>query len=278
MEIFTIGGCRSPTTASAKFNPIGSAEYVYSLPPITLSNSNVQQAFIPNIFLCFDPNNSEYNDSVFLYTLTGNSSRNSFSYGLRTLTYNSTTLDWRLADFQIVTIYGFNVSTNSLGNYINWSSESGAIIVDVINYGRLSDNNANFTDGNYDVTADFVTYELYNEYGQINVRIPYTSYSTATTNYSGTFNPTRIVGTSPGYQEGYDIGFSEGDYAGYIRGYEEGINESLGEISPFSVVVDFVGELFNMPIFGYDITLFTLMKIGFGMILVGLIIKLFLGG
>lgn len=271
--ITCIGGCRSPTSASAQTNLIGGSEYVYSLPPVTLSNSVVNQAFIPNVFLCFSPSLSDYGNSVYMYTLTGSSSRNAFSYGRRDLSYNSSTLQWELTDFRTVTLYGFNVSSNASGNAINWSSDSGAITVSVNGYSQLRDNNADFEDGSYTVNVDFVRYEMYNQYGSIVVTIPYTSYNTSTTFYTGTFNPTRILGSNLDFQTGYNFGYDEGYIDGDRDGYNRGITTNFGDISPFRSLVSFINNLMSTDIIP-GVPFSYLIYVAFGFVVLTLIVKL----
>lgn len=64
---------------------------------------------------------------------------------------------------------------------------------------------------------------------------------------------------------------------GYEQGYNKGISETLKDIEPWQVIVDGLDSFMNIKLFG-SISLGTVLKIGLAMLLVGLIIKIFLGG
>lgn len=64
---------------------------------------------------------------------------------------------------------------------------------------------------------------------------------------------------------------------GYEQGYNKGISETLGDISPWHVLVQGVDDLFNAKIFG-TISIGLLFELGLGIILFGFVIKLFFGG
>lgn len=77
-----------------------------------------------------------------------------------------------------------------------------------------------------------------------------------------------------GYDSGYDVGYDSGSDAGYL----EGVDASLGDITPWQYLVQQVDAFFNIPIFGSEVTFGTVLSIGFGLILIGIAIKIFLGG
>lgn len=64
---------------------------------------------------------------------------------------------------------------------------------------------------------------------------------------------------------------------GYEQGYNKGVSESLPDIEPWQVIVDGLDTFMNIKLFG-SISLGTVLKVGLSLILVGLIIKVFLGG
>ncbi len=105
-------------------------------------------------------------------------------------------------------------------------------------------------------------------------------------------------GYSVGNQEGYDVGYQEGDSAGYIegfskgetsgwnngysfgwdQGYYEGVGVALEDVTPWEVIVDGVNKFFGLSFLGSSVTIGMIMSIGFGVILFGFAIKIFLGG
>lgn len=64
---------------------------------------------------------------------------------------------------------------------------------------------------------------------------------------------------------------------GYEEGYNKGLSESLSDIEPWQVIVDALDTFMNIKLFG-TISLGTVLKVGLSLLLVGLIIKIFLGG
>lgn len=71
------------------------------------------------------------------------------------------------------------------------------------------------------------------------------------------------------WQKGYDKGFDDGE--------QKGLSTSLEDVSPFNALVTFVNGFFSIRLFG-DLTLGTLLSISLGIILLGVIIKVFMGG
>lgn len=77
-----------------------------------------------------------------------------------------------------------------------------------------------------------------------------------------------------GYDNGYDFGYEEG----HRIGYNEGVDTTWGDISPFEVLSNSIDDLFDTPLFGSTLKIKHVLQIGFGIILLGFIIKVFLGG
>lgn len=71
----------------------------------------------------------------------------------------------------------------------------------------------------------------------------------------------------------YNLGYNYG----YEVGYNKGLSETLPDIEPWQVIVDGLDSFMNIKLFG-SISLGTVLKIGLAMLLVGLVIKIFLGG
>lgn len=79
---------------------------------------------------------------------------------------------------------------------------------------------------------------------------------------------TNTVGRNE-WQKGYDKGFKDGE--------DKGLATSLEDVSPFNALVTFVNGFFSIKLFG-DLTLGTLLSISLGIILLGVVIKVFMGG
>ena len=132
-----------------------------------------------------------------------------------------------------------------------------------------------------------------------------------TEGYNDGYSAGKTDGVSEGYESGYSEGYSkgktDGDSAGYLKGYNagrkvgydeglkdnsslnasydrgfqagynKGISETLDDVSPWGVLVNGLDNLMNIKLFG-SISIGTVFKIGLSMLLVGLVIKVFLGG
>ncbi len=79
------------------------------------------------------------------------------------------------------------------------------------------------------------------------------------------------VGFNPG--DSYNKGYIDG----YDSGYSKGVSESIDSISPWTVLVNGVDTFFNTKIFG-SISIGTIFKIAVSTLLIGFIMKIFLGG
>lgn len=64
----------------------------------------------------------------------------------------------------------------------------------------------------------------------------------------------------------------------YEKGYTEASNERLENLTPWGQIKMGVDELFNIPLLGEYVTIGTVIRIGLGVVMVGIIVKLFLGG
>ena len=63
----------------------------------------------------------------------------------------------------------------------------------------------------------------------------------------------------------------------YNKGYRAAANARLENLTPWGQITLGVDELFNIPLFG-NVTIGSVMRIGLGAVMVGIIMKLFLGG
>lgn len=94
--------------------------------------------------------------------------------------------------------------------------------------------------------------------------------------------PVNLESYEDGYDRGYNIGFGEGVEAGrenaYDQGYSDGVSASLSDITPWDMLVQQVDAFFNLSLFGSSVTFGTVLSVGFGMLLMGIAIKIFMGG
>ena len=82
-----------------------------------------------------------------------------------------------------------------------------------------------------------------------------------------------IQGEQTGYVNGRNVGLAEGEEIGY----QKGLNEKLQNITPWQTIVDGVNSFLNIEILP-SIKLSVILSVGFGLILLGFAIKIFLGG
>lgn len=75
----------------------------------------------------------------------------------------------------------------------------------------------------------------------------------------------------------YNDGYQDGYVYGYSNGYTLGVEQGFGATTPFDVFTDTIGRFLDIELFG-GFKISTLFYIGFGMILLGIVIKVFLGG
>lgn len=95
------------------------------------------------------------------------------------------------------------------------------------------------------------------------------------------------IDTSISYQQGYDIGYNKGYEVGYQQkgtleynngydvGYQAGLNKSLSDISPFSALVSGIDSFMQIKIFGSSVTLGLILSLSFGLVLLGIALKVF---
>lgn len=78
-------------------------------------------------------------------------------------------------------------------------------------------------------------------------------------------------------QEQYDVWYDQGKSAGETLGYNRGISEKLENITPWQSIVNAVDSFFQIEILP-SVTISTILMVGFGVLLLGIAIKVFLGG
>lgn len=88
-----------------------------------------------------------------------------------------------------------------------------------------------------------------------------------------------------GYDNGYSVGKSEsvkfsydnGYNIGYEEGYQTGIDTTLSDITPWDAIVSGVNSFLRIEILP-NVSMWVLLSVGFGLILLGFAVKVFLGG
>lgn len=93
------------------------------------------------------------------------------------------------------------------------------------------------------------------------------------------------IGRELGYDEGFidgaiageDVGYQLGKADGEEIGYQRGIGETLEDITPWQHIVNGVNGFLGIQLFP-GITFGILLQVGLGLILLGFVIKIFLGG
>lgn len=86
------------------------------------------------------------------------------------------------------------------------------------------------------------------------------------------------IGELRGFANGEAYGYQNGYHDGFYFGEQQGINTALGDINPFAFVLDTADRFFEISPFGNNITFGYILSIGFGLVLIGITIKVFLGG
>lgn len=88
-------------------------------------------------------------------------------------------------------------------------------------------------------------------------------------------------GKTAGLTEGEQIGYNNGKTAGLTEGekigYDKGLNEKLQNITPWQTIVDGVNTFLNVQVLP-GVKVSVILSVGFGLVLLGLAIKIFLGG
>lgn len=95
--------------------------------------------------------------------------------------------------------------------------------------------------------------------------------------YQQGYNDGKTAGLSEGEQKGYNDGKTAGLTEGEQIGYNKGLNEKLHNITPWQTIADGVNSFLNIQVFP-GVKLSVIISVGFGVILIGFAIKIFLGG
>lgn len=95
--------------------------------------------------------------------------------------------------------------------------------------------------------------------------------------YQQGYNDGKTEGLTQGEQIGYINGKTEGLTEGEQIGYNKGLNEKLQNITPWQTIVDGVNSFLNVQVLP-GVKVSVILSVGFGLVLLGLAIKIFLGG
>ena len=93
--------------------------------------------------------------------------------------------------------------------------------------------------------------------------------------YNYRFTP--LIFVMQGSGDNYNLGYIQGVQDGYEDGYNTAVNDLDGDLSPLGVLVTNVNQLLKIDIFG-NVSIGDLLSLSFGLIMLGLVIKIFLGG
>lgn len=100
-------------------------------------------------------------------------------------------------------------------------------------------------------------------------------------NYQFTGSLTDDVKYNDGYNAGYGVGRVDGETLGYNNGYDKGYNVGISEgfrnATPWTIIVDGVNNFLKIDILP-GVSLSVIFSISFGIILLGFVMKIFLGG
>ena len=103
--------------------------------------------------------------------------------------------------------------------------------------------------------------------------VTYNGLSTSSQEYQAGY----LAGQTEGYNRGYNIGNTDGQMEGYNRGFDVGVSQKLSDVTPWQVIVDGVNGFLNIEVLP-SVKLSIILSVAFGIILLGFVIKIFLGG
>lgn len=232
------------------------------LPAIPFTDlTTMDGGYIPSIYLGYS------NNSFIFYYAIPNDSLANFDYNIPTLLPTNTAVTFS-PNYVYIDISN-NISIKPLhiggGSTITISDVSYEYLAQTCAYIGYEFINTTLTyymfNSNRNVIA---TITLNNVYLQDNFTMADYDYYIFTT-ISSSANTTDLVNLA--YRQGYDVGYNDG--------YTKGIQVTNG--SPLGIIANSVDAFLDINLFG-DFKISTLLYISFGMILVGIVIKVFLGG
>ena len=159
----------------------------------------------------------------------------------------------------------YNVLVDFYNNVISGSTAKSEALYNSSNYCRYTLHFNHKSDDNLSYTVDFFLSSF--------VNVPSSISSARFTNLPDLAGYNRIyyyfvncsytaVSAADSFESIYDTGYN----TGYSVGYEKGLSETLGDISPWQILVNGVNSFFNAKIFG-NISLGILLSVGLGIVL-----------
>lgn len=257
---------REPTTANA------SVTVVEPSPLLILNSYSSSRDYSSNTVAILPSSFIGYNENEQLcwYVLTDSPYK---TYVSRVLSYSNGVYSLSKDLFLMYT----SSADTSISMSTNWVSGK---LQCAFNSGYITDNLLKINSYSYSVNVvDEYKSINYTLYDSNNIQIGVASFMVSGTYFNDTPNlntTQKTIATffaSGEYQNGYDYGYSIGEDIGYKRG----LDEAFENISPFEVIKSGVDSFLSMDIIG-NINLGDILKISFGLILLGYVIKVFLGG
>lgn len=111
------------------------------------------------------------------------------------------------------------------------------------------------------------------------VYIPFINHSFSGVSFPS-FNLSRLteyIDIADSYGSGYSNGYTSGYSTGYTSGYNKGLDTALSDVTPLSWVSSSVNSLLKTEIIP-SVSFSLLISVGFGILMLGFILKWFLGG
>lgn len=259
-------GCKRETTLASSVTSDSPLIELPTIPLYTIDENTtyVNAGYIPSLYL------GELNGQfIFYYASIGGSLAN-LDYGVATVLPVDTA----------VTFSPKYVSLNS-GNNIEirdlFLSGGATITISNTSYDYLFQNCAYI---GFEFVNNTITYYFFNStrnnIGNVTIRNIYVRDNVAYADYdyfifttlSSSANATELVNRA--YSQGYDLG--------YNQGYTQGVNDGAEiDFNLFDTLASSVNSLLDIKLFG-DFSISTLLYISFGLIMIGIVIKVFMGG
>lgn len=178
----------------------------------------------------------------------------------------------------------YTTKFNNLSYYA--SNRFSRLTVLIQEYDSIVDIIANAVDMSVDIQWDTLTYTINDMNKTIfSFRIDHIIHTDLFTDDDGdfaSFSQINVIANSNIPSQAlldnmYNTGYNKGYNNGYNNGYNVGVDDGFGATTPFDVFVDTVERFLNIELFGF-FKISHLLYLTFGMILLGIVIKVFLGG
>lgn len=262
-------------------------------PTLFISRSGYYVSFGGNIYKLevgsggsFQPPNATYCESPYIKTTSGStpitptvSDKFGFGAWITSGSYTAVdTYDKLIAGDIYITRVNFNVNIGGISSLWSNYSEYQVWVYDkvleldyqacIFRFNRQSDSYpfpTGFNSYSYDSSTDSNDFFSY--------VITYNGLSTSSQEYQAGYQ----AGKSEGYSTGYSAGNTAGEKTGYNTGYQAGLSANLDSVTPWQHIVNAVDWFFKIEILpGVKISL--ILSVGFGVLMLGFAIKVFLGG